>query len=105
METQLQQALHDSDDKVEEIFLATLHQDSSDSDEGMRSRPRRGSHMGRVFVHRDRELWHEHLVKDYFAPTPVFDHVKFRRRFRIRRELFMRIVDSLIAFDSYFVQT
>ena len=104
MERQLQQSLHDSDDEVEEVFFATLHQDSSDSDEGMRSRPRRGSRMGRAFVHRDRELWHEHLVRDYFAPTPVFDHVKFRRRFRMRRELFMRIADSVTAFDSYFVQ-
>jgi hypothetical protein len=104
MERQLQQTFHDSDDEAEKNFLATLHQDSSDFDERMRSRPRRGSRMGRAFVHRDRELWHEHLVRYYFAPTPVFDHVKFGRRFRMRRELFMRIVDSVTAFDSYFVQ-
>ena len=50
------------------------------------------------------KLWHEHLVRDYFSPTLVFDNVKFRRRFRMRRELFLRIVDSVVAFDSYFVQ-
>ena len=100
----IQQALDDSDDEVQEHFLAAIHEYSSESDEEMRQRPRRGSCMGRNFVHRDRELWHEHLVRDYFASTPVFDNVKFRRRFRMRRELFVRIVDSVTAFDSYFVQ-
>jgi len=70
----------------------------------MRWRPRSGSRMERAFVHRDQELWHEQLVKDYFAPTPTIDHVKFHRRFRMRRELFLKIVESLTAFDSYFVK-
>ena len=82
--------------------MAAIHQDSSEFDEEMR--PKRGSCMGRAFVHRVRELWHEHLVRDYFSSTPVFDNVKFRRRFRMRRELFLRIVESMAAFDSYFVQ-
>lgn len=94
----------DSDDELQEMFLATIHQDSSDSDKQVKRRWRGGSRMGREFVHRDKELWHEHLVTDYFAPTPTFDHVKFRRRFRMRRELVMRIVESITAFDSYFVQ-
>ena len=100
----IQQALDDSDDDVQEHFLAAIHQDSSESDEEMRQRRRGGSCMGRAFVHRDRELWHEHLVRDYFSSTHVFDNVKFRRRFRMRRELFLRIVDSVATFDSYFVQ-
>ena len=100
----LQHALDDSDDDGEEHFMAAIHQDSSESDEEMRQRPRRESCMGRAFVHRVRELWHEHLVRDYFSSTSVFDNVKFRRQFRMRRELFMRIVESMAAFDSYFVQ-
>ena len=99
-----EEVAQDSDDELQEMFLATIDQDSSDSNEEVKWRGRGGSRMGREFVHRDKELWHEHLVKDYFAPTPTFDHVKFRRQFRMRREFFMRIVESITAFDSYFVQ-
>jgi hypothetical protein len=100
----IQHALDDSDDEVHEHFLAAIHQDSSEYDEEMRQRPKKGSCMGRAFVHKNRELWHEHLVRDYFSSTHIFDNVKFRRRFRMRRELFMRIVKFVTAFDSYFVQ-
>ncbi len=50
----IQHALDDSDDDVQEHLLAAIHQDSSESDEEMRQRPRRGSCMGRAFVHRDK---------------------------------------------------
>ena len=50
----IEHALHDSDDDVQEHFLAAIHHDSSESDEEMRQRPRRGSCMGRAFVHRDK---------------------------------------------------
>lgn len=86
MSKAFEEVAQDSDDELQEMFLTTIHQDSSDSDEEVKRRRRGGSRMGREFVHMDRELWHGHLVRDYFAPTPTFDHVKFRRRFRMRRE-------------------
>ena len=53
---------------------------------------------------RDREAWHEMLVKNYFAESPVFDDMKFRRRYRMRRSLFLKIVESVCEFDPYFLQ-
>lgn len=50
--------------------------------------PRRGgSRMGRKFIFSD-ETYHLSLFRDYFAEKPTYGPVKFRRRFRMRRELF-----------------
>jgi hypothetical protein len=68
-------------------------------------RGRGGSHFGRKFVDRDRGAAHERLVADYFGPQPLYDGNTFRRRYRMRRELFLRIVSSVCEFDSYFVQS
>ncbi|XP_063939717.1 uncharacterized protein LOC135148430 [Daucus carota subsp. sativus] len=52
----------------------------------------------------DREAGHERLVKDYFAENPVYTPETFRRRFRMGRHVFLRIVDALSNFDPYFQQ-
>jgi hypothetical protein len=43
-------------------------------------------------------------VADYFADPPVYSAKLFRRRFRMSRELFLRIVASVEAHDDYFRQ-
>jgi hypothetical protein len=58
--------------------------------------------VGRKFVQRDRLAAHERLVADYFVNQLVYDAVYFRRRYRMRRELFLRIVDSINLFNPYF---
>ena len=50
---------------------------------------------------RDREAGHERLVRDYFAQNPVYPLDTFRRRFRMGRHVFLRIVDALSNFDPY----
>lgn len=40
----------------------------------------------------------------YFSSNSVYNSQQFRRRFRMRRELFMRIADSVIQHDPYFQQ-
>ena len=49
----------------------------------------------RAVVDRDHVAAHQRLYEDYFAPEPRFGANLFRRRFRMSRELFMRIVDAL----------
>ena len=44
------------------------------------------------------------LFRDYFANHPTYEAVKFRRRFKMKRELFLSIVDYVCAYDSWFVQ-
>ncbi|KAJ9553685.1 hypothetical protein OSB04_017730 [Centaurea solstitialis] len=51
-----------------------------------------------------REIGEARLMKDYFVDNPTYDETIFRRRFRMRRPLFCRIVDAVTANDEYFEQ-
>ncbi|KAI5384778.1 hypothetical protein KIW84_071683 [Lathyrus oleraceus] len=64
---------------------------------GSSSRPKR-----RTTVDRGREEGHNRLFNDYFSENPVYTDVQFRRRFRMHRHVFLRIVDALGNHDEYF---
>ncbi|XP_058761649.1 uncharacterized protein LOC131635064 [Vicia villosa] len=49
-----------------------------------------------------REEGHNRLFNDYFSEIPVYTDVQFRRRFRMHRHVFLRIVDALGNNDEYF---
>ena len=49
-------------------------------------------------------MGHDRLFRDYFLDDPTYDSVKFRRRFRMKCELFLFIVDHVYAYDQWFVQ-
>ncbi|KAL6553425.1 hypothetical protein OROGR_007267 [Orobanche gracilis] len=53
-------------------------------------------------VERGREEGHTKLVEDYFSENPVYTDTQFRRRFRMRKHVFLRIVESLGNHDEYF---
>ncbi|XP_019160448.1 PREDICTED: uncharacterized protein LOC109157017 [Ipomoea nil] len=55
----------------------------------------------RRYIHRDHESGHNCLVADYFSDDPVFLEDIFRRRFRMRKELFLRIVNALQSRYEY----
>jgi hypothetical protein len=63
-----------------------------------------GSVLGQRYIYRDREAYHERLFKDYFAEECTFDAVLFRRQFRMRRSLFLHIVEKVCTFDPWFIQ-
>ncbi|KAL1559881.1 protein ALP1-like [Salvia divinorum] len=56
----------------------------------------------RRYFHRDREGADVRLVRDYFCDEPRFPADYFRRRFRMRKDLFLRIVNALAARDEFF---
>ena len=56
----------------------------------------------RIYVNRPREEAHQQLVRDYFCDNPLYRAKKFRRRFRMRRPLFLRIVNALGEWSPYF---
>ncbi|XP_066373737.1 uncharacterized protein [Miscanthus floridulus] len=58
----------------------------------------------RKYINRDREGAHQRLVADYFAEEPLYSDVMFCRRFRMRRHVFLRIVDALGSWSPYFTQ-
>ncbi|XP_062170457.1 uncharacterized protein LOC133876188 [Alnus glutinosa] len=101
---ELDSLLHDSssDDELEIISTFAMVKELLDSEGGSRSRRDSGR--------RRNTIWHnslqgkENLFCHYFAESPVFPPKKFRRRFRMRRDLFMRIHDTIISHDRYFVQ-
>ena len=58
----------------------------------------------RTLVERDREDGHNRLWNDYFADPPVFPPNLFRRRFRMRKHVFLRIVHTLEERHQFFQQ-
>ncbi|XP_033146928.1 uncharacterized protein LOC103869787 [Brassica rapa] len=58
-----------------------------------------------TFIERNREEGHEKLWNDYFSNTPTYPHHLFRRRFRMNKSLFMRIVHRLSTEVPYFQPT
>ncbi|KAJ0824976.1 putative harbinger transposase-derived protein [Helianthus annuus] len=58
----------------------------------------------RKFIRRDHIQGHECLYRDYFAENPVYSANLFRRRFRMSRPLFLRILSEVVANEPYFVQ-
>ncbi|XP_028094038.1 uncharacterized protein LOC114294119 [Camellia sinensis] len=63
-----------------------------------------GSVVGHRYIHRDRRQGHDRLFADYFAANPVYSPTIFRRRFRMRCPLYLRILNAIQAHNSYFVQ-
>uniref|UniRef100_A0A452ZTM5 Uncharacterized protein n=1 Tax=Aegilops tauschii subsp. strangulata TaxID=200361 RepID=A0A452ZTM5_AEGTS len=58
-------------------------------------RRRRRSGGKRRYLDRNREAGNELLVADYFSANPVYTDAQFRRRYRMRKPLFHRIVQAL----------
>ena len=66
---------------------------------------RQGSLTGKSANHfRDRAAGHKRLLQDYFLPEATYES-RSRRRFRMRRQLFEKILADIEKHDSYFVQT
>ncbi|KAI5409306.1 hypothetical protein KIW84_054930 [Lathyrus oleraceus] len=85
---------------VEKEFM-----DDSDEEEQLQNERRSGSSSRpkrRTTVDRGREERHNRLFNDYFSENPVYTDVQFRRRFRMHRHVFLRIVDALGNHDEYF---
>ncbi|XP_059669482.1 uncharacterized protein LOC132314667 [Cornus florida] len=58
----------------------------------------------RRYIKRDREEAAQRLFQDYFAENPTFPPEMFRRQFRMHRELFIRILNGVTAYDEWFIQ-
>ena len=65
----------------------------------------KGSLPGRApALDRKRERGHDMLFYDYFHPTKaLFTPKQFRRRFRMSRPLFSRIMDGVKVYDDWFI--
>ena len=99
----------DDDSDVEEL-LATQRQQTmvvvlaiKEHDERHKKR-RRGSKVGRLCIPRNRHIGNELLMQDYFARYPTYPAHLFRRRYRMRRSLFVKIVQACEANSRFFTR-
>ncbi|KAG5593990.1 hypothetical protein H5410_035222, partial [Solanum commersonii] len=63
-----------------------------------------GSIPGHVVINHDHETANDNLFHDYFSATSHFNDAIFRHRYRISRNLFLRIIDAIKDHDMYFEQ-
>jgi hypothetical protein len=72
--------------------------------EGLQREASDHRHHPRRHIKRPREEAPQKLVNDYFSENPLYPSNIFRRRFRMSRPLFQRIVDDLGQWSEYFTQ-
>ena len=86
------------DDDIEQTVLILAAKELED----VKKKPRRGSTVGRLCIPRNRALGHALLMRDYFAEVPTYPAHLFRRRYRMRRSLFNKIVKTCESKTRYF---
>ncbi|XP_048498309.1 uncharacterized protein LOC125496777 [Beta vulgaris subsp. vulgaris] len=65
---------------------------------------RRSPKKKKKIIPRDRDDANHRLMNDYFVNRPLYTEDMFRRRFRMHRPLFVRLVDAVAAQEPYFQQ-
>ncbi|XP_066162227.1 uncharacterized protein [Oryza sativa Japonica Group] len=95
-----EESLSDGDEEFISLAVDIVH-DEFDDDEVPK---RGGSVIGHAVINRERLAGHRRLYNDYFSEEPTYLDVQFRHRFRMRRPLFLRIMNAIEAHDEYFVQ-
>ncbi|XP_035551461.1 uncharacterized protein LOC118349841 [Juglans regia] len=84
-----------SDDELDAVINAEADGESS---------RHHGNRQRCKFIRRDHIQGHECFFRDYFSENPVYPSNLFRRRFRMSRPLFLRILNEVEAYEPYFVQ-
>jgi hypothetical protein len=67
-------------------------------------KPKKHRFFGRRYIPRPREAAHDDLFACYFSDKPIYTDEMFRRRFQMNRSLFLRIVEALGKWSSYFTK-
>lgn len=99
-----------SDDDIDEIISAKLVDILNTAAENaelieLLNKKHGGSRMGRSpNVNRDHASGHARIWQDYFDVNAIYSAAMFRRRFRMRKHLFLKIHDAVVQECPYFVQ-
>ena len=86
------------DDDMEDTVVLVAAKELADRQKKLRG----GSKAGRLCIPRNRKLGNDLLMRDYFAEVPTYPPHLFRRRYRMRRELFNKIVHTCESNTRYF---
>lgn len=71
---------------------------------GPTKRKKKGSVSGRKNIEREFTTSHDRIFNDYFAENAKYNASLFERRFRMSRDLFMKIMDAVQGHSSFFQQ-
>ena len=86
-------------ERLDELFDEIFEDTYDDIVEAQTSK-----HKKRAYIERNREAGHDRLWNDYFSEDPTFSAHLFRCRFRMNKELFLRIVHGLSENIPFFQQ-
>ncbi|XP_071698949.1 uncharacterized protein [Rutidosis leptorrhynchoides] len=89
-----------SDSDSEDVRIIQLIQELDEESE-VESVPRNPRVRG--YIPRDRESAAQRLWNDYLADAPVYPAKKFKRRFRMRINLFLRIAQGITTFNGNYI--
>ncbi|XP_028056541.1 uncharacterized protein LOC114260593 [Camellia sinensis] len=92
----------DSDSELEIFAIAASEQEQLNNQKQLGLR--RSSIQGHAVIYRNQIQSHKRLYQNYFSKTPIYPPNLFKRRFRMSRCLFLRILSMVEAYDPYFVQ-
>lgn len=98
---------NDDIDDIDDMINTTIDvvNDMLDDTSEEEQRRGRGSRKGKKpNVDRNHSEVAARLNRQYLSETPSFDGEIFRRRYRVSRAIYDRIVASLVAEDRYFIQ-
>jgi hypothetical protein len=93
-----------AEDEILEDMAAKEFKARIDEEESTESSHRRRQSGPRRYIPRNREAGHEDLVANYFSANHIYTDEMFRRRFRMNKPLFLRIVHTLSERSPYFTQ-
>ena len=93
-----EERVHEQNRQVDRIIEDMIISNHNLNVEVPRSRRRRR------FCNREREIGEKRLMTDYFVERPTYTPEVFRRRFRMQKSLFLRIVEAITTNDEYFQQ-
>ena len=92
-------------DNLANQYLDQMYQNYSNrTNVASESSSRRRTRRTRTYIERGREEGHDRLVRDYFSDNPIYTDAQFRRRFRMQKPLFLRLVNQLSSEVEYFQQ-
>ncbi|KAF6143153.1 hypothetical protein GIB67_011678 [Kingdonia uniflora] len=97
---------YSDDDVIDEIKLEILRNQAEieELEEAKSLRTHVGSVIGHKTINRSRVFYNKLLMHDYFRDENVYESDNFRRRFRMSRGLFDRILNAVVAYDKFQIE-
>ena len=88
-----------------DFILSDSDDDTDPEPQTKHRRLNNGAYKKRRYIDRDFTDGQQSIYLDYLSVNPIFTEEKFKRRFRISKCIFLKLVEWIQEYDSYFVQS